>query len=98
MPLKSFYWTNRDRTNVWPLDVVAIYKSNPKDIFFGSSLLVNYDYVDQGRTESNGTTSIFLIRLADPTQALVIPGRRAVRQLPHEKPRRRCSGSWRQTC
>ncbi|MEJ0065297.1 MAG: hypothetical protein WDM85_07470 [Caulobacteraceae bacterium] len=50
MPLKSFLWTNHDGTNVWPLDVVAIYKSNPRDIFFGSSLLTNYDYVDQGRT------------------------------------------------
>ena len=75
MPLKSFYWTNHDGTNVWPLDVVAIYKSNPRDIFFGSSLLVNYDYVDQGRTQSNGTTSIFLIRLTDPTQASSVSNR-----------------------
>ena len=75
MPLKSYFWTNHDGTNVWPLDVVAIYKSNPRDIFFGSSLLVNYDYVDQGRTQSNGTTSIFLIRLTDPTQGSAVANR-----------------------
>ena len=75
MPLKSYFWTNHDGTNVWPLDVVAIYKSNPRDIFFGSSLLVNYDYVDQGRTQSNGTTSIYLVRLADPTQGSAVAAR-----------------------
>jgi putative ABC transport system permease protein len=75
MPLKSFFWTNHDGTNVWPLDVVAIYKTNPRDIFFGSSLLVNYDYVDQGRTQSNGTTSIILVRLADPTQGSAVANR-----------------------
>ena len=75
MPLKSFYWTNHDGANVWPLDVVAFYKSNPRDIFFGSSLLVNYDYVDQGRTQSNGTASFFLIRLTDPTQVSAVANR-----------------------
>ena len=75
MPLKSLLWTNHDGTNVWPLDVVAIYKSNPRDIFFGAALLTNYNYVDQGRTQSNGTTSIFLIRLTDPTQASTVANR-----------------------
>jgi putative ABC transport system permease protein len=69
MPLKSMYWTNRDGTNVWPLSVVAIYRTNPRDIFFGSAVLVNYDYVDQARTQSNGTSSVFLVRVADPSQA-----------------------------
>jgi len=75
MPLKSFLWNNHDGTNVWPLDVVAIYKSNPKDIFFGAAVLANYDYVDQGRTQSNGTTSIYLVRLVDPTQASAVANR-----------------------
>ena len=75
MPLKSLLWTNRDGTNVWPLDVVGVYKADPTDILFGSSLLVNYDYVDQGRTQSNGTASIYLIRLTDPTQASAVANR-----------------------
>jgi putative ABC transport system permease protein len=36
---------------------------------------VNYDYVDQGRTQSNGTTSIYLIRLTDPSQASPVANR-----------------------
>ena len=75
MPLKSFYWNNHDGTNVWPLDVVAIYKSNPRDIFFGSAILTNYDYVDQGRNQANGTSSIYLVRLADPTQGSQVANR-----------------------
>jgi len=69
MPIKSLLWTNKDGTNVWPLEVVAIYKSNPRDLFFGSSLLVNLDYVDQGRTQSAGTASVYLVRVVDPAQA-----------------------------
>jgi putative ABC transport system permease protein len=75
MPLKSLFWTARDGTNVWPLDVIGIYKSNPRDIFFGSAILANYDYVDQGRTQSNGTSSIFLVRVADPSQASAVANR-----------------------
>lgn len=75
MPLKSMLWTNHDGTAVWPLDVVGIYPANTKDIFFGTALLVNYDYVDQGRTSSNGTASVYLVRLADPTQVSVVANR-----------------------
>ncbi len=69
IPLKSFFWTNRDGTTIWPLDVAAIYPANADDLFFGSALLVNYDYVDQGRTMSNGTSSVFLVRVKDPSKA-----------------------------
>jgi putative ABC transport system permease protein len=75
MPLKSLLWTNRDGTNVWPLDVVGIYKANPNDLLFGSSLIANYDYVDQGRTQSKGTASIYLVRLTDPSQTSAVANR-----------------------
>ena len=75
MPVKSLFWTNRDGTNVWPLTVAAIYRTNPRDIFFGASILVNYDFVDQGRKQSNGTTSIYLVRVADPSQASQVANR-----------------------
>lgn len=68
MPVKSMLWTNKDG-DAWPLDVVGIYKSNPKDLLFGASLLTNFDYVDQGRTQSTGQASFFLVRVADPAQA-----------------------------
>jgi putative ABC transport system permease protein len=68
MPVKSMLWTPKDG-GAWPLDVVAIYKANPKDIFFGAALLTNYDYVDQARTQSGGTSSIYLVRVTDPAEA-----------------------------
>ena len=69
MAFRSGFWTNRDGTTNWPLDVVGIYKSNPKDVLFGAAVLANYDYVDQGRAQSNGTTNVFILRIADPLRA-----------------------------
>jgi putative ABC transport system permease protein len=74
MPVKSMLWTNKDG-GAWPLDVVGIYKTNPKDVFFGSALLANYDYVDQARTQSTGTSSIYLVRVDDPAQASAVAQR-----------------------
>ena len=74
MPVKSMLWTNKDG-GAWPLDVVGIYKTNPKDVFFGSAILTNYDYVDQARTQSAGTSSIFLVRVDDPAQASAVAQR-----------------------
>jgi putative ABC transport system permease protein len=68
MPVKSLLWTNKDG-GAWPLNVVGIYQSNPKDLMFGSSVLTNFDYVDQGRTQSTGRASFFLVRIADPAAA-----------------------------
>ena len=75
LPLKSLLWSNRAGSAAWPLQVVATYKSDPRDIFFGSALLANFDYVDQARTQSNGTASIFLVRVNDPAQAGAVAGR-----------------------
>jgi putative ABC transport system permease protein len=74
MPVKSMLWTNKDSPS-WPLDVVGIYKANPKDVFFGSAILANFDYVDQARTQSNGTASIYLVRVDDPAQASAVAQR-----------------------
>jgi putative ABC transport system permease protein len=69
IPLKSMFWTYRDGTNTWPVDIVGIYPANSADTIFGNAMLVNYDYADQGRTSSNGTSSVFLVRVVDPTKA-----------------------------
>jgi putative ABC transport system permease protein len=75
IPLKSMMWTNRNGTPVWPLDIVGIYRPDTNDLFFNTTVLVNYDYVDQGRTASNGTTSVFLVRASDPNQANAVAAR-----------------------
>jgi putative ABC transport system permease protein len=72
MPLKTIFWTNRDGSAVWPLDVVGIYRSNPKDVLLGTSLLANYDYLDQGRRTGAGTVTVFLVRVSDPGRAGVV--------------------------
>ncbi len=69
IPIRSFYWNNRDGSAVWPVDIVGIYPTNDDDVFFGSAVLVNYDYLDQGRVGSNGTATVFLVRVTDPTRA-----------------------------
>ena len=68
MPVKTLLWANK-AGGAWPLTVVGIYQTNPKDVFFGTALLANYDYVDQARTQSTGTASVFLVRVVDPAQA-----------------------------
>ena len=68
VPLRSMYWPNRNGTPTWPVTIVGTYVS--KDPNFGSnSLLINYTYIDEGRTSQNGTANILMIRVADPLKA-----------------------------
>jgi putative ABC transport system permease protein len=75
MPYKTPFWTPKDGSGSWPLQVVGIFPFKPKDLFFGRSILVNYAYVDEARTASNGTVTVYLVRLADPTQADAVGAR-----------------------
>jgi putative ABC transport system permease protein len=68
VPVRSLMWSNRDGTQTWPLDVVGVHGGAKDDIFTNISL-VNYDYVDQGRTSAQGTASLFVLRVADPNHA-----------------------------
>lgn len=67
VPIKSLLWMNRDGGATWPVKVVALLP--PKS---GPPMLVNYDYVDQGRTLSQGTASFFYLKTADPKRATEI--------------------------
>jgi putative ABC transport system permease protein len=69
IPITSFYWTNRDGSAVWPVDIVGIYPTNDQDVFFGNALLANYDYLDEGRVSQKGTSTVFLVRVKDPEKA-----------------------------
>ncbi|HEY3797973.1 MAG TPA: ABC transporter permease [Caulobacteraceae bacterium] len=74
LPLKALLWTTKDGST-WPLQVVGVYPANPRDTLFGTSFLANFDYVDQARTQSNGTASIYLIRVNDPSAANQVASR-----------------------
>jgi putative ABC transport system permease protein len=65
VPLKSVLWTNRDGTAVWPMKIVGLLKAGP-------GALVNYEFVDEGRTQAKGTTSFFMLKTADPKRAAEI--------------------------
>ncbi len=68
VPLRSMYWPNRDGTPTWPVTIAGTYVS--KDPNFGAnSLLINYAYIDEGRTSQNGTANLFILRIADPNRA-----------------------------
>ena len=58
VPLKSMLWINNDGTSTWPVKIVGMVKGGP-------GMMVQYDYVDEGRSQAKGTTSFFLLRTAD---------------------------------
>jgi putative ABC transport system permease protein len=62
VPINSLLWVNRDGSRTWPVKIVGTITGGPP-------MIVNYGFVDEGRNQANGTTSFFLIRIADPTKA-----------------------------
>jgi putative ABC transport system permease protein len=66
IPFRSQFWMNRDGTPIWSLEIVGIYQGDERNIPFGSSVLVNYSYVDEARTAGRGTTGLYFINVGDP--------------------------------
>jgi len=86
VPIRSFQWTNRvSGGSTWTLDVVGVH-GGAQDDFFKNITLVNYDFIDQARTTSQGTASLFVLRIADPNRASQIGGAvdRLFANSPHE--------------
>jgi putative ABC transport system permease protein len=70
VPIRSMLWQNRDGGAVWPVKVVGVLGKGS-----GPAMLVNYAYVDEGRTQQQGTASFFFLRTTDPKQAAQISSR-----------------------
>jgi putative ABC transport system permease protein len=70
VPLRSMLWMNRDGGAVWPVKVVGVLGKGS-----GPSMIVNYAYVDEGRTQQKGTASFFFLRTTDAKQATAISAR-----------------------
>ena len=68
VPLKALTVANRDGSPTWPVDIVGILSSSGGTLF-KNAMLLNFDYVDQGRSTGSGTAPVFVIRLNDPNQA-----------------------------
>jgi putative ABC transport system permease protein len=71
VPLNALQLTNKDGSRVWPVDVVGIYSvAGDEEVSFAAhAILVNFDYIDQGRLRGTGTANMFLLRVTDPRQA-----------------------------
>lgn len=67
VPLKSVLWANRDGSTTWPVKIAGIIPRGS-----GPGMMVNYEYVDEGRTQSKGTTSFFMLKTVDPKRATQI--------------------------
>lgn len=69
IPLNSSFWANRDGSRIWPVEIVGIYQMKVDDVLLGNAMMVNYDFVDQGRAIAGGTASLFLVKTKDANQA-----------------------------
>jgi putative ABC transport system permease protein len=67
VPLKSVLWANRDGSTTWPVKIVGLIAKGS-----GPGMMVNYEYVDEGRSQSKGTTSFFMLKTVDPKRATQI--------------------------
>jgi putative ABC transport system permease protein len=68
IPLHSLFWPNRNGSSSWPVTIVGTYSSTDPN-FGANDLLLNYDYIDQGRITQNGTANLFIVHIADPNRA-----------------------------
>ncbi|HEY3890062.1 MAG TPA: FtsX-like permease family protein [Caulobacteraceae bacterium] len=68
VPLRALTVTNRDGSPTWPVDIVGVFSSKGGTLF-KNAMLINFDYVDQGRTTNAGTAPVFVIRIDDPNHA-----------------------------
>jgi putative ABC transport system permease protein len=85
VPLKSALWANRDGSTTWPIDIVGVYK--PTTSTAGNNImLLNYAYVDEGRTTAKGTANWFALRVGDPNKAAAVSAEidRLFDNSPHE--------------
>ena len=67
-PLRALAVANRDGSSTWPVDIVGVFSSSGGTLF-KNAMLINFDYVDQGRTSGAGTAPVFVIRIDDPHRA-----------------------------
>ena len=71
VPLNSSLWPNRDGSTTWPIDIVGLYQTT--DSTAGDNIMVlNYDYIDEGRAYSKGTANWFALRVSDPSKSVAI--------------------------
>jgi putative ABC transport system permease protein len=68
VPLRSATWLNVGSGRLWTVQIVGLVPPVPG----GPSsipMIVNYEYVDEGRSTARGTTNYFVLKVTDPSTA-----------------------------
>jgi len=69
IPLMSGMWLNRSGGRRWDFAIVGTFKA-PSSLLLRSSLLFNYDYLDERPTiGQGGMTNSIIVRVSDPAKA-----------------------------
>jgi len=68
VPLQAIQIANRDGSRTWPVDIVGIFPSKSGTLF-ANAMLLNFQYIDEGRASGGGTVNIFFVRVNDPNRA-----------------------------
>jgi putative ABC transport system permease protein len=71
LPLHVRNWANRDGGSDWRFDIVGIFH-NAKDSAQEQALVINHSYFDEARNTGKGTVGWYIVRIADPLQAVAI--------------------------
>jgi putative ABC transport system permease protein len=59
---------NHDGSQTWPVDIVGIFPSKGRSLF-ANAMLLNFQYIDEGRMSGNGTANVFFVRVDDPKRS-----------------------------
>jgi putative ABC transport system permease protein len=62
VPIKSVLWANRDGSATWPVKIVGLLPKGSG----APAMMVNYAFVDEGRSQAKGTASFFFLKTVDP--------------------------------
>jgi putative ABC transport system permease protein len=69
LPLHARNWANRDGSSDWSFDVVGIFR-NTRDSSGEQAIVINHSYFDEARSVGKGTVGWYIVRIADPLQAV----------------------------
>jgi putative ABC transport system permease protein len=66
VPLRTSIWTNRQGSDVYPVDVVGIMDISAYNAGSFPAFYVNYEYLDEARAFGTGSVLFFVVSVADP--------------------------------
>lgn len=71
IPIQGTIWRRKDGSRTWDFTLRGIYEGAEEGTD-DSQLFFQYDYLDEGRAAGDGTVGWYVVRIADPQQAVEI--------------------------